>query len=79
MHHMAGLHMARKMHYVNDSGGEEKFWRGPGLVSPRRGQQNDQLIWRQGWEASGRHGNVTPDVQSEGVGVVPSRCSRQGC
>ncbi len=27
---------------IGDSGGEEKFRRGPGLVSPRRSQQDDE-------------------------------------
>ncbi len=29
-------------------------------------------------DASGRHGDVTLDVQFKGVGVVPDRCSRPG-
>ncbi len=29
-------------------------------------------------DASGRHGDVTLDVQFKGVGVVPGRCSRPG-
>jgi hypothetical protein len=50
-------------------------------VSPRRSQQNRiikaaDLTSEIG--ASGRHGDVTLDVQSEGVGVAPSHCSRPG-
>jgi hypothetical protein len=48
---------------IGDSGGGEKFRRGPGLVSPRRSQQDDEAGGFDVRDASGRHGDVTPDVK----------------
>ncbi len=49
---------------ICDSGGEDKFRRGPGLAFPRRSQRtekNGDLTSEV--NASGRHGDVTFDVQ----------------
>jgi hypothetical protein len=48
---------------ISNSGGEEKFRRGPGLVSPRPSQQDDEAGGFDVRDASGRHGDVTPDVK----------------
>ncbi len=65
---------------VGGSGGEEKFWRGPGLVSPRHSQQDDEnrIFDVRDKTPPGATEMSRLTSRSVSVGIVPSRCSRLG-
>ncbi len=76
---MKKVHPVGKMS-IGDLGGEEKFRRGPGLVSPRRSQPDSE---NGGFDVRDKTPPAAAETsrltsRSVDVAVVPSRCSRPG-